>query len=125
MNKLTKRLIVVFLGEIAAVNSMEVDFSGDIYEPSQIKQKVDEGKLEEERLHKGNKININGKTYRLYVSQELQEGVKKDHRLINALSAAIDNVQKEQDIDEKVMGFNFVLFKGKIYTEAFLGENAK
>jgi hypothetical protein len=115
---------VGFLGGIAAVNSMEGDSIEKGYESSEMNQIIDHRKLEEE-LQKPQKINIKGKTYRLYVSPELPEGIKKDHHLIDALSAAMEDIRKEEDIDEKVMGFNFVVFKGRIYTEAFLGENAK
>ncbi|WP_010301811.1 hypothetical protein [Candidatus Odyssella thessalonicensis] len=124
MKKLIKNLILGFLGGSAAVNSMEVDSIGEIYKPSEINLAIDYRKLEEE-LQKPHKINIQGKTYRLYVSKKLQEGIKKDHRLIDALSAAMENVRQKRYIDEEVMGYNFVLFEGKIYTEAFLGENAK
>ncbi|MBW8308333.1 MAG: hypothetical protein K0M45_01615 [Candidatus Paracaedibacteraceae bacterium] len=124
MKKLIKNLIVGFLGGIAAVNSMEVDSMEKGYEPSQMNPIIDYRKLEEE-LQKPHKANIEGKTYRLYISEELQEGIKKDRRLIDALSAAMEELRKEEDIDERVVGFEFVLFKGKIYTEAFLGENAK
>lgn len=86
--------------------------------------KINQNELTEKWLKK-NKINVKGKSYRFEVSDELKKKLPEDEKLQSEFLNSITNIKQKEGINNRVIGFNLKLFNSKIYTESFLGPNAK